>query len=298
MAKSKYYALEVSEPERTANITIYGDITSLPWLESDVTSYNLSKVLDGLDVDLINVNINSYGGEVAEGLAIYNALKRHRATIRTRVDGFACSIASVIFAAGDERVMNDASLLMIHNAWQRAKGNAAELRKAADDLDKINDASVKAYMAVAKVDESEIRALMDGESWIDPAQAVELGLATSIEGEESDKPSQSVRRKVMNMIRNPYMMDDPDDRKKEPDGPGRCAEPDGPEDPDDPGKTDDPENPDGPDDPGEPAAPDDPSEPSEPANPDDPDDPENPDDPKDPDDQDAQQFFIRAIMSL
>lgn len=214
MAKpSKYYSLETSGS--TAEITIYGDITSWPWLESDVTAYILSKQLSELDVDEIDVNINSYGGEVAEGLAIYNALKRHRAKIRTRVDGFACSIASVIFAAGDERVMNNSSLLMIHNAWQRATGNAAELRKAADDLDIINDASVKAYMAVSTASEDEIRALMDGESWIDPDKAMELGLATSIEGGESDKPSQNVRRKIMQLVKQ---ADDDDEGENEGNG--------------------------------------------------------------------------------
>lgn len=202
---SKYYSLETSG--KSAEIMIYGDVTSWPWLESDVSAYNLSKQIQELDVDEIVVGINSYGGEVAEGLAIYNSLKNHKARITTRVDGFACSIASVIFAAGDKRIMNDASLLMIHNAWTFASGNAAELRKQADDLDKINDASVKAYMAVANIEESEIREIMDGESWLDPEEAKEIGLATEIVETESDKPSQSVRKKVFQMLKNPYMLE-------------------------------------------------------------------------------------------
>lgn len=282
MAKpSKYYALETSG--RQASITIYGDVTSWPWFESDVSAYNLSKVLDGLDVDEIDVNINSYGGEVAEGLAIHNALKRHKAKVRTRVDGFACSIASVIFAAGDERIMNNASLLMIHNAWQCASGNAAELRKAADDLDKINDASVKAYMAVASVDESEIRALMDEESWIDPDQAVELGLATAIEGEESDKPSQNVRWKVMQMLKNPYQLtdDDPDDDPDDTDGTD-----DGTDGTD--GETDGTDDQDG----------DDAGTGDEAGTDDDPDDPDDDPDAKKDDDTKCSQAFLRAIMGL
>ena len=202
---SKYYSLETNE--KTAEVMIYGDVTSWPWLESDVSAYNLSKQIQELDVDEIVVGINSYGGEVAEGLAIYNSLKNHKAKITTRVDGFACSIASVIFAAGDRRIMNDSSLLMIHNAWTFASGNAAELRKQADDLDKINDASVKAYMAVANIEESEIREIMDGESWLDPEEAKEIGLATEIVETESDKPSQSVRKKVFQMLKNPYMLE-------------------------------------------------------------------------------------------
>ena len=111
----KYYSLVQENNEATINI--YGDITSWEWFESDVSSYTLSKELEVIEADTIHVYINSYGGEVAEGLAIYNALKRHKAKIITHTDGFACSIASVIFMAGDERIMSTASLLMIHNAW-------------------------------------------------------------------------------------------------------------------------------------------------------------------------------------
>ena len=119
-----------------------------------------------LDVDVINVHINSYGGVVSEGLAIYNTLKNHKAKIRTIVDGFACSAASVVFMAGDERIMNDASLLMIHNAWTRVSGNAAELRKQADDLEKITQASIEAYMSRVNITEDELKALLDAETWL------------------------------------------------------------------------------------------------------------------------------------
>jgi ATP-dependent Clp protease protease subunit len=140
----KYYQLLTENNE--ANIYIYGDITSWEWLESDVSSYTLSKEIEGLDINTINVYINSYGGEVSEGLAIYNALKRHKATVKTYCDGFACSAASVVFMAGDERIMSNASLLFIHNAWNYAAGNANQLRKAADDLDTITQASINTYM--------------------------------------------------------------------------------------------------------------------------------------------------------
>ena len=120
----KYYSM--MQTGDVATINIYGDITSFPIFDNDVSADNLSKQLDRLTgVSEINVYINSYGGEVAEGLAIYNALKRHAAKVKTYCDGFACSVASVIFMAGDERIMNEASLLMIHNAWTLAQGNVA-----------------------------------------------------------------------------------------------------------------------------------------------------------------------------
>lgn len=209
MPDKRYYSL-VKEGS-IADITIYGDITSWTWYESDVSSYNLSKVLDELtDVDQINVNINSYGGEVAEGLAIYNALRRHKAHVRTVCDGFACSIASVVFMAGDERIVNDASLIMIHNAWSPyASGNAADLRKQADDLDVITSASKQAYMSRISISEEELTALMDGETWIKPDDALRMGFATEVCTYQSERPSQNARVALFHLISQ--ALDDDDD---------------------------------------------------------------------------------------
>lgn len=199
----RYYSLE-TEGEK-ADLYIYGDITSWPWLESDVSAYLLSKKLEELkDVSEINVYINSYGGEVAEGLAIYNALKRHKAKVVTHCDGFACSISSVIFMAGDERVMSNTSTLMIHNAWSRVSGNANDFRKEADDLEKITQLSVNAYMSQVSIQEEELKTMMDEETWLMPQEALEYGFATSISGaEESEKPSQNVRKDILQQIRKP-----------------------------------------------------------------------------------------------
>lgn len=196
----KYYSLE-TEGEK-ADLYIYGDITSWPWYESDVSAYLLSKKLEELkDVSEINVYINSYGGEVAEGLAIYNALKRHKAKVITHCDGFACSISSVIFMSGDERIMNNASALMIHNAWSWASGNANDFRKQADDLEKITQLSVNAYMSQVSITEEELKSMMNEETWLMPQDALEYGFATSVSGtEESEKPSQSVRKNIMQQL--------------------------------------------------------------------------------------------------
>lgn len=231
----RYYSLV--QEGTTADIDIYGDITSWEWSESDVSAYNLSKRLDELsDVDTINVNINSYGGEVAEGLAIYNALKRHKARIVTRCDGFACSIASVIFMAGDDRVMNEASLLMIHNAWTWAKGNAAELRKQAEDLDTITQASKNAYLASVTIAEDELSALMDAEKWVTPQEALEWGFATCIEGSgDSDKPSQNARLAVFAK----FMKDEDEDPDGAPDDEGGDPESDPEPDDGESGESDD-----------------------------------------------------------
>lgn len=195
----KYYAMETNG--REASVMIYGDITSWPWMESDVSSYNLSREIDGLDVDTIHVYINSYGGEVAEGLAIHNSLKRHKAKVVTYVDGFACSIAAVIFAAGDERVMYDTSQLMIHNAWTCATGNADELRKAAEDLEIISSSVTAALQSVTNIDADELKALLDMESWIAAGDALSMGFATRIDSyAQTNKVSASGRQAIYNRV--------------------------------------------------------------------------------------------------
>lgn len=212
----KYFSLEKNK--QTATLNIYGDISSWP-SDSSVSAAALSKQLEAMkDVKQIDVYINSYGGEVAEGLAIYNALKRHKASVTTYCDGFACSIASVIFMAGDKRVMNDASLLMIHNAWTIAEGNAAELRKQAEDLDKITQASFKAYKANSSLEDEEIKELMDKETWISPEEAVEYGFATSIDKTESSKAKQNAFMKLFEMIMA-MQAEEPEDEETEGESP-------------------------------------------------------------------------------
>lgn len=245
MSKSNRRYFSLVRSGTTAELDIYGDITSWPWFESDVSAYNLSQQLAQLDdVTEIHVNINSYGGEVAEGLAIYNALMRHPARVTTRCDGFACSIASVIFMAGDERVMNQASLLMIHNAWTYASGDANELRKQADDLDTITGASKAAYMGRVSITEDELAAMMDEETFITPEDAVSMGFATAIEGEEPENVSQSARRAVFMRLTDEDE-DDDDDGTEDGDEPGE----DQGDDPDDAATDDDPADSPGDDDP-------------------------------------------------
>lgn len=197
----KYYAMQ--KQEKTADIYIYGDITSWECFDSDVSSYTLSREIENLseDVETVNVYINSYGGEVAEGLAIYNTLKRCKAKVKTYCDGFACSIASVIFMAGEERIMSNASLLMIHNAWMYTAGNASQLRKDADDLEVISQASKAAYLAEISITEEELQELLNNESWISPERALEIGFATTIISvQQPAKASQSAQKTIIEKL--------------------------------------------------------------------------------------------------
>lgn len=210
MDKKQYFQLVTAG--NTADLTIYGDITSYPVSAGDVSAHNLSAQLADLrDVSQINVYINSYGGEVAEGLAIYHALRRHKAKITTYCDGMACSIASVIFMAGDERIMCNPSFLMIHDAWTMASGNSADFRKAADDLDVITSASVAAYMEHCNLTEDELRAKMKAETWLSHNDAVEMGFATGIEESASaDKPAQNAKIRAFELLAQ-ALEDDPDE---------------------------------------------------------------------------------------
>ena len=213
----KYYSLAVNEEKSEANIYIYGDITSWEWFDNDVSSYTLERQLEDLDVNNINVYINSYGGEVGEGLAIYNSLKRHKAKIKTYCDGFACSIASVIFMAGDERIMSNASLLMVHNAWTWASGNANDFRKQADDLDAITQASINAYMENVNITEEEVKAMLDNETWLSYQNALEYGFATSVVNENNNnKASQSVKKSLQRIILDNQIKNKNQEAKEEP----------------------------------------------------------------------------------
>lgn len=180
--KERFYQL-TNVSEDSATLYIYGDITSIKWFENDVCVYDLAKEIGDLNGKALTVRINSYGGEVAEGLAIYNLLKSYEGEVTTVCDGFACSAASVVFMAGVKRIMPRSSLLMIHNAWTWASGDADDLRKAADDLEKITQPSVEIYTSVSNLDADEIKSMMDAETWIDADEALDFGFATEISEE-------------------------------------------------------------------------------------------------------------------
>lgn len=178
------------------DIYIYGEVAgdSQNWYSGEIVESETSAnhFRDELgkhsDVNQINIYINSNGGSVYEGTAIYNQLKRHPAHKTVYVDGFACSVASVIAMAGDEVIMPKNTLMMIHNAWSYAVGNAAELRKAADDLDVINQAGQAAYLEKAgdKLDAETLNKMMDAETWLTAEECVQYGLADKIAGEDAD----------------------------------------------------------------------------------------------------------------
>lgn len=196
----KYYSLETVN--NNADLYIFGDITAWPWDEKDRDAYGIVKELREVEANTINVHINSYGGDVSEGLAIYNTLKNHKAQIVTICDGFACSAASVIFMAGDIRIVNEASLLMIHNPWTRACGNAEEFRKQAEDLDKIAQASINAYMSKVNISEEKLKQLLNDETWLTAQECLDMRFATIVKTGENNN---GVNQSAFAIIRNKLM---------------------------------------------------------------------------------------------
>lgn len=166
-----------------ANINIDGEISTYKWDESDTTGASFRDDLKALgDVDVINLHINSPGGSVFEGISIFNQLKQNKATINVYVDGLAASIASVIAMAGDTIFVPENAMLMIHNPWTYCVGNSSELRKQADDLDRIAESSVTTYLAKSngKITEEKLRQLLDEETWLSASESVEYGLADEV----------------------------------------------------------------------------------------------------------------------
>ena len=128
----------------------------------------------------VSVYMNSPGGNVFEGIAILNSLKRLGGQKTVYVDGLAASIASVIAMAGDKIVMAENAQMMIHNPWIYSGGEAKDHRKLADELDRIRELIANTYASRATIPLDRIHALMDAETWMGSAEAMEYGLADSV----------------------------------------------------------------------------------------------------------------------
>ena len=175
----KFWECKQSTNQNEADVFIFGEIVSFKWDDTDTTAASFQKDLKELgEVSQINLHINSPGGSVFEGIAIGNMLRQHKARVVAHVDALAASIASVIVASCDEVIMPENSMLMIHNPWTISMGNAKELRKQADDLDKIAESSVVTYLAKAgeKLTEEKIKQIMDEETWMSAQEAYNYGL--------------------------------------------------------------------------------------------------------------------------
>lgn len=171
---SPWYSI-LNADDDVAVVRIYEEV----WLLG-VNADEFASDLDDITADEIRVEINSPGGDVFDGIAIYNTLRSHPARITTRVDGIAASIASVIAQAGDHRVMLTGSQMMLHEAWGAAIGPAEELREFADVLDKQSDVIASIYAGRSGRPQGRFRRLMDDETWLNADETLREGLADEV----------------------------------------------------------------------------------------------------------------------
>lgn len=197
--KAKKFWQFKNQDESTGELLLYGDISNYSWWGDDVTPKQFKEDLDALgEVTTINVYINSGGGDVFAGQAIHSMLKRHSAQVNVYIDGLAASIASVIAMAGDMIYMPRNAMMMVHNPWTIAIGNAEEFRKLADDMDKIRESIIIAYKDKSGMEDDEIKKLMDEETWMTAEEAVEYGLADEIEENKNVAASLQENQLVLN----------------------------------------------------------------------------------------------------
>jgi len=177
-------AAEDGEPA-TGELLLYGPIGAddgLGWLFDDVTPKQFHEDLTALgEITELRVMINSPGGDVFAGQAIHSMLVRHPANVTVYVDGLAASIASIVAMAGDTVVMPRNAMMMVHNPWTVAVGDAREFRKLAETLDSIRDAMIAAYEAKTGMHRGELLPLLNAETWMTADQAVQMGFADEVE---------------------------------------------------------------------------------------------------------------------
>lgn len=181
-----------------AEILIYGDIGG-GWWDEGITGESISKEIAAIDADTIHVRVNSGGGLVFEGLAIYNALARHSAKIIMHVDSIAASIASVILMAGDEIHIAEGAQVMIHKPWSGTWGDAEAMRKEADILDKLEKGIIDIYAARTGADRADLEAWVGAETWFTGQEAVDAGFADSMTPAKKKKAASSA---LFNLFRN------------------------------------------------------------------------------------------------
>lgn len=176
MKPRKWYEIRAAA-DGPAELWIYDDIGESLWGEG-VAAKTFVPELNAITAAQIDLHINSYGGNVFDGMAIHNALRRHPANVTTYIDGVAASIASIVALAGDEIIMPSNAMLMIHNPvgsvyW----GSEQEMRQMADSLHQIKEAMLNVYDENSTKGRAELAAAMDAETWLTAADAIEYGFA-------------------------------------------------------------------------------------------------------------------------
>lgn len=187
--------------EGDRSISVYDVIGYDYWTGDGVTAKRIAAALRSMGAGPVTVNINSPGGDMFEGLAIYNLLREHDGEVTVKVLGLAASAASIIAMAGDAVQISRAGFLMIHNAWVMAVGNRNDLEEIAATLKPFDDAMASIYAARTGADQKAMAKLMDAETWIGGQAAIDDGFADSLLPSDqvekgSGKTSASAARRI------------------------------------------------------------------------------------------------------
>ena len=203
------WRLEPKQKENKTSLYIYDDVTEYGEFNWDTWDYDesetsakyfaqkLGEIPDGQTIEL---HINSNGGSVKEGVAIYNNLKQKQNHKVGIVDGVAHSVAFLILQACDERKMCLGTTALIHNMWMYCYGNASQLREYADDLDDMMEANRQVFMERAKITEEQLKELMENETYLTPDKALEYGLIDEVMGKQAPpEDSEKLLQKLSEM---------------------------------------------------------------------------------------------------
>jgi len=188
-----------------AELKIYGQITEFPWMDDEVSASQIYDQLSGLEAKEIHVRINSPGGSVFEGLAIYSLLKEQDAKVIGHIDGIAASAATFPALGCDEVRMCEGGQFMVHKPYTLEVGNSDEMRRTADILDKIESGMVALYQRKTKATKAEIRSMVTDETWMTAEEALDMGFVDSIaevkEAEEDPaRTTEAVAQKISEPI--------------------------------------------------------------------------------------------------
>ena len=183
------------------DVTAFGTFDWTTWTmkESETSAKYFRDQLKAIpDTDTIELHINSNGGSVKEGVAIYTQLKQKNCKKIGYVDGVAYSVAFLILQACDERIMGLGTSALVHNMWMSVDGNAKELRKAADDLDVLMESNRKIFLERSNLEEQQLIDMMEAETFLTPDQCLEYGLIDKLDSYKANE--KDTQEKLMEQV--------------------------------------------------------------------------------------------------
>lgn len=183
------------------DVTAFGTFDWTTWTmkESETSAKYFRDQLEAIpDTDTIELHINSNGGSVKEGVAIYTQLKQKNCKKIGYVDGVAYSVAFLILQACDERIMGLGTSALVHNMWMSVDGNAKELRKAADDLDVLMESNRKIFLERSNLEEQQLIDMMEAETFLTPDQCLEYGLIDKVDSYQANE--KNTQEKLMEQV--------------------------------------------------------------------------------------------------